>query len=87
MQLMPGTAKSLGVGDPWDIDESIDGGTRLLRSHLEDYSGDLAMALAAYNAGPGAVRRYGGVPPYRETQDYIKKVIGYYEQYSMGIQP
>ena len=84
MQLMPDTAASLGVGNPWDIYENIDGGTRYIRKHLENYNGDLSLALAAYNAGSGAVRRFNGVPPYKETQDYIKKVIGYYEQYTVG---
>ena len=84
MQLMPGTAASLGVFNPWDIEENIDGGTKLLRSHLENYKGDLVLALAAYNAGPGAVQRYNGVPPYAETQNYIQKVIDYYKRYSTG---
>ena len=84
MQLMPDTAVSLGVLNPWDIDENINGGTKLLRSHLENYNGDLVMALAAYNAGPGAVQRYNGVPPYAETQNYIQKVIEYYERFSAG---
>jgi len=84
MQLMPGTAASLGVENPWDIYENVDGGTRHLRDLLENYKGDLSLALAAYNAGSGAVRRYNGVPPYSETQNYIKKVVGYYEQYTTG---
>jgi soluble lytic murein transglycosylase-like protein len=84
MQLMPETASSLGVKNPWDIFENIDGGAKLLRKHLEDYKGDLSLALAAYNAGPGAVRRHGGIPPYGETQEYIRKVTDYYERYSAG---
>ncbi len=68
VQLMPSTAASLGVTDRFDPAQSIDGGARYLRQQLDAFGGDLTMALAAYNAGPGAVRRYGGVPPYAETQ-------------------
>jgi soluble lytic murein transglycosylase-like protein len=77
MQLMPGTARQLGV-DPHDVEQNIEGGTRLLRELLLKYKNDphqLAKALAAYNAGPGAVARYGGVPPYRETQNYIRRIF------------
>ena len=84
MQLMPETAVSLGVYNPWDIGENINGGTKLLRGYLENYRGDLVMALAAYNAGPGAVQRYNGVPPYTETQEYVKRVIESYKRYSAG---
>jgi soluble lytic murein transglycosylase-like protein len=86
MQLMPETAASLGVADPWDIYDNVNGGTKLLRNLLESYDGDLSLTLAAYNAGAGAVKRYNGVPPYGETQAYIKKVIEYYNQYSNGVQ-
>ena len=74
MQLMPDTARRLGVADAFDARQNIFGGTQYLRSLLDQFGGDLALALAAYNAGPGAVLRYGGIPPYRETRDYVRKV-------------
>jgi hypothetical protein len=73
MQLMPGTARGLGV-DPLDPEQAVDGAARLLAGHLDRY-GSLELALAAYNAGPGAVNQYGGVPPYRETQGYIQRIL------------
>jgi hypothetical protein len=72
MQIMPGTARELGV-DPMDPAQAVDGAARLLSGHLTDF-GSVPLALAAYNAGPGAVRRYDGVPPYSETQNYVRKV-------------
>jgi soluble lytic murein transglycosylase-like protein len=79
MQLMPATARSLSA-DPNDPEQNIDAGTRLLRELLIKYDGDVAKALAAYNAGPAAVDRYQGIPPYPETQSYVEKVIQNYKQ-------
>jgi soluble lytic murein transglycosylase-like protein len=78
MQLMPYTAKSLNVENAFDPHQNIDAGVRHLKSLLENYNGDVALSLAAYNAGSGAVRRSGGIPPYRETQDYVKKITDLY---------
>ena len=74
-QLMPGTAAALGVTDPTDPAQSLQGGARYLREQLDRFGGDERLALAAYNAGPGAVSKYGGVPPYAETQGYVNKVL------------
>lgn len=80
MQLMPATARFLGMNDVFDIRENVFAGTRYLRKLLDTFHGDLDLSLAAYNAGPGAVQRYNGVPPYRETQRYVKAVRAAYER-------
>ena len=77
-QLMPGTARGMGVSDAYDPVQNIEASTRLIHGHLERY-GDIRLALSAYNAGPGAVRKYGGVPPYRETVNYVQKVTALYK--------
>lgn len=74
-QLMPDTARSLGVADPFDPAQNLRGGARFLRQMLDQF-GSYDLALAAYNAGPGAVRRYNGIPPYSETQNYVRKILG-----------
>jgi soluble lytic murein transglycosylase-like protein len=80
-QLMPSTAAGLGVGDPTDPTQAVEGGAKYLRQQLDRFGGDPAKALAAYNAGPGAVERFGGVPPYAETQAYVQRVLGYAGEY------
>jgi soluble lytic murein transglycosylase-like protein len=78
MQLMPSTAKSLSVGNAFDPHQNVDAGVRHLKSLLENYNGNLELSLAAYNAGSGAVNRNRGIPPYRETRDYVRKITDIY---------
>lgn len=79
MQLMPMTAKLLRVSDPWDAEENVRGGTAYLRQLIDRFQGRLEWAVAAYNAGPGAVEKHRGIPPYRETREYVRRVLALYQ--------
>jgi soluble lytic murein transglycosylase-like protein len=84
MQLMPETAASLGVRDAYDPAQNVAGGTRYLRGLLDRFGGDKRLAIAAYNAGPGAVEKYGDIPPYRETRNYVQNVLASFDKYNSG---
>ena len=81
MQLMPSTAQGLGVKNAYDAEQNIEGGTKYLKGLMDRFGNDKQLALAAYNAGPNAVKKYGGIPPYAETQNYVKKVLSKYDTY------
>lgn len=80
MQLMPSTAKGLGITNAYNAHDNIMGGAKILSQNLSRYKGDVSLALAGYNAGCGNVDKYGGIPPFKETQNYVKKVLGYYQK-------
>jgi soluble lytic murein transglycosylase-like protein len=84
MQLMPGTAAALGVSNAYDPAQNVAGGTKYIKQLLDHFNGDVRLAIAAYNAGPGAVEKYGGVPPYAETQNYVQNVLSSYAKYRSG---
>lgn len=81
MQLMPGTARLHNVADAYDPSENVDGGARHLRMLLDRYQGDLELSLAAYNAGSAAVEKHGGIPPFAETREYVRRVLRFYDSY------
>lgn len=87
MQLMPKTARSMGVADPFDARQNILGGARYLRILANRFKGDLVLTVAAYNAGQGAVEKYNGIPPYKETQRYVRRVLKHYYAYRSGTSP
>lgn len=82
MQLMPFTSKRLNVSDPFDPIENIEGGIKYIKELLATFDGDVTNAVAAYNAGPAAVKKYGGIPPFQETRLYVRRVLNLYRQYS-----
>ncbi|MBM4423061.1 MAG: lytic transglycosylase domain-containing protein [Chloroflexi bacterium] len=84
MQLMPGTAAGLGVSNSFDPTQNVEGGAKLLRQLLDRYDQNVSLALAAYNAGPGAVDKYNGIPPYAETQRYVPRILNLYSAYRGG---
>ena len=84
MQLMPATAQGLGVTNAYDAEQNIAGGTKYLKGLMDRFDNNKELALAAYNAGPNAVKKYGGVPPYKETQNYVKNIMKTYDNYKGG---
>ena len=84
MQLMPGTAQGLGVTNAYDPEQNIQGGTKYLKGLMDRFDNNKSLALAAYNAGPNAVKKYGGIPPYQETQNYVKSVLARYDKMKEG---
>lgn len=80
MQLMPSTAEGLGVKNAYDAEQNIEGGTKYLKGLMDRFNNDKSLALAAYNAGPNAVKKYGGIPPYAETQNYVKNILSKYDK-------